>query len=72
MKNYIATIRKVLLATKLKGMNMFDCSDIDDIIAFKSDGTVVVGKVQEKDFFGTDIIHVDVFTKKNMKEQFII
>ncbi|HBN04780.1 MAG TPA: DNA gyrase/topoisomerase IV subunit A, partial [Bacteroidales bacterium] len=33
-----------------------DCSDIDDVIAFRSDGTVVVKKVQEKDFFGTDII----------------
>ncbi|MDD2487985.1 MAG: DNA gyrase/topoisomerase IV subunit A [Bacteroidales bacterium] len=51
---------------KIKGDEyVCDCSDIDDIIAFKSDGTVVVKKVQEKDFFGTDIIHVDVFRKND-------
>ncbi len=42
-----------------------DCSDIDDIIAFKSDGTFVVKKVQEKDFFGADIIHIDVFRRND-------
>ncbi|MFA6200267.1 MAG: DNA gyrase/topoisomerase IV subunit A [Bacteroidales bacterium] len=42
-----------------------DCSDIDDVIVFLRDGTVVVKKVQEKDFFGTDIIHIDVFRKND-------
>jgi topoisomerase-4 subunit A len=42
-----------------------DCSDIDDIIVFRRDGTVVVKKVQEKDFFGTDIIHIDVFRRND-------
>jgi topoisomerase-4 subunit A len=42
-----------------------DCSDIDDIIAFRRDGTVVVKKVQEKDFIGTDIIHIDVFRRND-------
>jgi len=42
-----------------------DCSDIDDVIVFRRDGTVVVKKVQEKDFFGTDIIHIDVFRKND-------
>ncbi len=51
---------------KIKGDEyVCDCSDIDDIIAFKSDGTFVVKKVQEKDFFGTDIIHVDVFRRND-------
>lgn len=40
-----------------------DCSDLDDIIAFKKDGTCVVTKIQDKVFVGKDIIHVSVFRK---------
>ncbi|HBL77477.1 MAG: DNA topoisomerase IV [Bacteroidetes bacterium GWF2_42_66] len=43
-----------------------DCSDIDDIIIFRKDGTYVVAKVTEKAFFGKNILHVAVF-KKNDK-----
>jgi topoisomerase-4 subunit A len=42
-----------------------DCSDIDDIIVFRSDGTFVVTKVSEKSFVGKDIIHIDVFEKND-------
>lgn len=40
-----------------------DCSDIDDIISFRSDGKCIVTKVQDKVFVGKDIIHVGVFKK---------
>ncbi|QDH80648.1 DNA gyrase/topoisomerase IV subunit A [Echinicola soli] len=40
-----------------------DCSDLDDIIAFKKDGTCVVTKIQDKVFVGKDIIHVGIFRK---------
>lgn len=40
-----------------------DCSDLDDIIAFKKDGTCVVSKIQDKVFMGKDIIHVAVFRR---------
>jgi topoisomerase-4 subunit A len=40
-----------------------DCSDLDDIIAFKKDGTCVVTKIQDKVFVGKDIVHVAVFRK---------
>lgn len=40
-----------------------DCSDLDDIIAFKKDGTCVVTRIQDKVFVGKDIIHVGVFRK---------
>lgn len=40
-----------------------DCSDIDDIIAFRSDGKFTVVKIQDKVFVGKDIIHVAVFKK---------
>jgi topoisomerase-4 subunit A len=40
-----------------------DCSDIDDIIAFRKDGSYSVAKVTDKHFYGKDIIHVDVWRK---------
>ncbi|WP_051293294.1 DNA gyrase/topoisomerase IV subunit A [Olivibacter sitiensis] len=40
-----------------------DCSDIDDIITFRDNGTCLVTKVQDKVFVGKDIIHVAVFKK---------
>lgn len=40
-----------------------DCSDIDDIIVFTADGTMMVSKVQQKAFFGKNIIHIGVWKK---------
>jgi len=42
-----------------------DCSDIDDIIAFRDDGTFVVSKVSDKFFVGKGIVHVDVYRKND-------
>lgn len=42
-----------------------DCSDLDDIIVFRSDGKCLVSKVQDKVFVGKDIIHVAVFKKND-------
>jgi topoisomerase-4 subunit A len=42
-----------------------DCSDIDNIIAFRKDGSMIVTKVADKTFVGKDIIHVDVFRKND-------
>lgn len=42
-----------------------ECSDIDDIICFLTDGTFIVTKVVNKIFIGKDIIHVDVFKKSD-------
>jgi len=44
---------------------VMDCSDIDDIIVFRSNGTCVVTKVQEKVFVGRDIIYCYVFKKND-------
>lgn len=44
-----------------------DCSDIDDIIAFTSDGKMMVTKVDSKTFIGKGIIHVAVFKKKDAR-----
>ncbi|GET33233.1 DNA topoisomerase IV subunit A [Prolixibacter bellariivorans] len=43
-----------------------DCSDIDDIIIFRRDGSYYITKVSEKAFIGKDILHLAVF-KKNDK-----
>lgn len=44
---------------------LFDCSDIDDVIVYKADGTYVVTKVSDKAFVGKDIIHVNIFRKND-------
>lgn len=44
-----------------------DCSDIDDIIVFLRDGSMVISKVEEKRFVGKDIIHIDVFSKNDKR-----
>ena len=46
-----------------------DCSDLDEIIAFRKDGTFVVSKIQEKGFVGNvdckEIIYINVFRKRD-------
>ncbi|MCB2221092.1 MAG: DNA gyrase/topoisomerase IV subunit A [Bacteroidetes bacterium] len=42
-----------------------DCSDIDDIIVFRGDGTYLVTRVSNKTFVGKDILHIDVFKKND-------
>lgn len=42
-----------------------ECSDIDDIIVFRKDGTFVVTKVTEKSFVGKNVIHVNVFKRND-------
>jgi len=42
-----------------------DCSDIDDIIVFRKDGTMIVTRVAEKTFVGKDILYLDVFKKND-------
>ncbi len=39
------------------------CSDIDDIIAFKKDGTFQVSRISDKVFMGKNIIHAAVWKK---------
>jgi topoisomerase-4 subunit A len=44
-----------------------DCSDIDNIIVFLENGKMIVSKVDEKKFFGKNIIHVAVFRKNDVR-----
>ncbi|WP_372775828.1 DNA gyrase/topoisomerase IV subunit A [Mangrovibacterium sp.] len=43
-----------------------DCSDIDDVIVFRKDGTYFITKVSDKAFIGKNVQHLAVF-KKNDK-----
>jgi len=42
-----------------------DCSDLDDIIAIKRDGTFMVTRIAEKTFVGKDVLHVGVYNKND-------
>jgi len=42
-----------------------DCSDLDDIIAIRRDGSFMVTKIAEKTFVGKDILHVGVYNKND-------
>lgn len=42
-----------------------ECSDIDDIIVFKKDGTFIVTKVSPKVFVGKNILHIEIFDRHN-------
>jgi len=45
----------------------FECSDIDDIIVFRQDGSMLVTKVDVKTFVGKGIIHIDVWRKNDKR-----
>ena len=45
-----------------------DCSDIDDVIVFLRNGKYMVSRIQEKAFFGKDIIHIAVWKKGNERK----
>ena len=72
----VALANKKLYANKIEGFigtsmrkdeYILECSDIDDIIVFKKDGTMLVTKVSSKIFVGKDIIHIDVFKKNDLR-----
>ena len=42
-----------------------ECSDIDEIIVFREDGTFLITKVSEKLFVGENIIHIAVFKRND-------
>ena len=42
-----------------------ECSDIDDMIVFREDGTFIVTRVAEKVFVGKNVLHIDIFKKND-------
>ena len=50
-----------------KDQYICDCSDIDDVIAFRKDGTYIIAKVQDKAFLGKGLLHVNIFRKNDTR-----
>lgn len=46
-----------------EGEFVADCSDIDDIIAIREDGKMIVAKIADKNFMGKNLIHVGVWKR---------
>ncbi len=44
-----------------------DCSDIDDIIVFRGDGSFMVTKVSDKIFIGQKVIHIKIFKRNDVR-----
>lgn len=44
-----------------------DCSDIDDVICFTENGTMMVTKVDTKTFIGKNIIYANIFKRKDKR-----
>lgn len=61
-----ANFKEGFVGTGLKKETFIaECSDIDDIIAFRNDGKYMISKVANKMFYGKDIIHVEVWRKND-------
>ena len=64
-KLYVNREEGFIGTTMRKDEFVCDCSDIDDIITFKKDGTMKVVKIEGKVFVGKEIIHCAIFKKKD-------
>ncbi len=42
-----------------------DCSDLDDIVIIRRDGTMLINKISEKSFVGKDILYINVFKRND-------
>ena len=64
-KLYVDRVEGFMGTGLKKAEYVCDCSDIDDVIVFRKDGTYLVTKVTEKAFIGKNIQHLAVFKKKS-------
>ena len=64
---YVDRIEAFIGTSLKKDEYLFECSDIDDIVVFKTDGSMIVTKVDSKTFVGKGIIHVGVWHKNDKR-----
>ena len=64
-KLYVNRVDGFIGTSMKKDEYVCECSDIDDIIIFKSDGFMKIVKIDSKVFVGKNIIHCAVFKKKD-------
>ncbi len=59
-----ANLKEGFIGTGIKKEEFIcECSDIDDIITFRKDGSMMVSRIGDKKFVGKDIIHIAVWKK---------
>ena len=59
-----ANLKEGFIGTGLKKEEFIcECSDIDDIITFRKDGSMMVSRIGDKKFVGKDVIHIAVWKK---------
>src|SRR5690606_25596476 len=44
-----------------------DCSDIDDIIVFREDGSMMITRIQDKVYVGKPILHIAVWNRDDKR-----
>ena len=64
-KLYIDRAEGFIGTSLKKAEYLCDCSDMDDVIVFRKDGTYIVSKVSEKAFIGKNILNVAIFKKND-------
>lgn len=64
-KLYVDRLEGFMGTSLKKAEYVCDCSDIDDVIVFRKDGTYIVSKVSEKAFIGKNILHLAIFKKND-------
>ncbi len=64
-KLYIDRVEGFMGTSLKKAEYLCDCSDIDDVIVFRKDGTYFITKVSDKAFIGKNLQHVAIFKKND-------
>jgi len=64
-KLYVDRIEGFMGTSLKKAEYVCDCSDMDDVIVFRKDGTYIVSKVTEKAFIGKNLLHIAIFKKND-------
>ncbi|MBS7333089.1 DNA gyrase/topoisomerase IV subunit A [Faecalibacter bovis] len=64
---YVDRVEGFIGTSLKKDEYVFECSDIDDIIVFKQDGSMLITKVDVKTFVGKGIIHIGVWRKNDKR-----
>ena len=62
-KLYIDTENGFIGTNSKLGDYVCDCSDIDDIIAFRQDGKFIVNRIDDKVFMGKDLLYAGIWKK---------
>jgi topoisomerase-4 subunit A len=66
-KLYVDRVEGFMGTSLKKAEYICDCSDMDDVIVIRKDGTYIVSKVSEKAFIGKNLLHIAIFKKNDTR-----